>query len=70
MDYNEETKSTLAAVSWYKLDISSVKWNELEYLKDWDITNKTLDTLQDDASDLCTTSAMWEEMLELNGSYS
>ncbi|GJV68240.1 hypothetical protein Tco_1483749, partial [Tanacetum coccineum] len=68
LEYNEETKKTISALSLYKLDISSAKWDELEYLKDWDITNKTWDTLQDDASDLCTTSDMWEEMLEIKDS--
>ncbi|GKA33431.1 hypothetical protein Tco_0719860 [Tanacetum coccineum] len=64
LEYNEETKKTISALSLYKLDISSAKWDELEYLKDWDITNKTWDTIQDDASDLCTTSEMWEKMLD------
>ncbi|GKB08031.1 hypothetical protein Tco_0836315 [Tanacetum coccineum] len=41
MAYNEETKKTLGAVSLYKLDMTSIKWEELDCLRDWDRTDDT-----------------------------
>ncbi|GKE74842.1 hypothetical protein Tco_1536883 [Tanacetum coccineum] len=46
MAYNEETKKTLGAVSLYKLDMTSIKWEELDCLRDWDRTDDTFEVIE------------------------
>ncbi|GKD60371.1 hypothetical protein Tco_1297880 [Tanacetum coccineum] len=65
MAYNEEAKKTLVFVSLYKLDTTSIKWEELECPKDWDMANKNWEGI--DAGYLVTCLKLTRFALELAG---
>ncbi|XP_071702640.1 uncharacterized protein [Rutidosis leptorrhynchoides] len=63
---DEKTKK-FGDVSLFQLDTASLKSEELECLKKWDLTGVKMEQMgDDDLQDLRITQVMWEEMNELN----
>lgn len=71
--FNEETKKTIGIVTLSKLDVTSINWEEIEGLKDWDMTDfgpeMWLKMMKKEFKDLCkdldNSCQMWEQMLSL-----
>ncbi|GJY04405.1 hypothetical protein Tco_0370345 [Tanacetum coccineum] len=58
-------KETLERVNLFRLDMTSVKSEEIEKFKDLDMTSKDWKEVED-YSDLDTSQEMWEELVDLN----
>ncbi|GJV44065.1 hypothetical protein Tco_1428601 [Tanacetum coccineum] len=61
--FKEETKKTPADVYLFKIDMASIKWDELQGLKDWEIINDNFEEL--DLEDMFKIDKLWEEMDDL-----
>ncbi|PWA77277.1 hypothetical protein CTI12_AA225440 [Artemisia annua] len=65
----EETKkthNTPVDVNVFKLDMTSIKWEEFEGLRDWEIINDNFEEL--DLEDIFKIQDLWEEMDDLKDS--
>ncbi|GJV57874.1 hypothetical protein Tco_1458879 [Tanacetum coccineum] len=59
----KKTQNTPVAVFLFKLDMTSIKWEELERLKDWEIINENFVEL--DVEDIFKYDRLWEEIDDL-----
>nr|GEV45711.1 hypothetical protein CTI12_AA382280 [Tanacetum cinerariifolium] len=58
-----ETKKTPADVYLFKIDMASIKWDELQGLKHWEIINDNFEEL--DLEDMFKIDKLWEKMDDL-----
>ncbi|PWA69320.1 hypothetical protein CTI12_AA299450 [Artemisia annua] len=64
--YENKSLKTSADVCLFKLDVTSIKWDELEGLKDWDISDLRFDDwVYDDYPDFHKSHQIWEEIDDL-----